>query len=133
MKLQFNPEAKVTEWVNGPVRFKNEGGLVMQRVRSELKEPDARLAKQMLKQMHEVSPRQFVPVFVLAESQGRTTRKEANELSGEYPNDFPHVDLLTKNGLSYEEAKLLGKEDLTKLDGIGPKSADAILNFGKEQ
>ena len=123
MKLKFNPEAKVTEWVNGPLRFKNEGDPI---------EADAKRARVLLRAMHEVAPQQFVNVFVLAE-QGKVNKSDKAELASTYPNDFPHAELLTKAGLSFDAVKVLSKEDLVKLDGIGAKSADTILAAFKEQ
>jgi hypothetical protein len=66
MNLKFNPEAKCTEWSNGPKYFKNEGQPL---------EVAPALGRQMLKQMHEVQPRQFVPVFVEVEAEAKAPKK----------------------------------------------------------
>lgn len=123
MKLKFNPEAKVTEWVNGPLRFRNEGDPV---------EVDSRTARSLLKAMHEIAPQQFVNVFVVA-GQDKATKAEKSEMAAAYPDNFPHADTLIKAGFTFDAVKALDKESLVKLDGIGPKSADAILASLKEQ
>lgn len=116
MKLEFNPESKVKEWQTGRLHFK-EGDDI---------EVTSAQAKRMLQLKHEVAPQQFVSVFQLTD-QGKVTKKEVAESLGTFPANFPHADVLTKAGLSFDEVKVLSKDDLTKIDGIGPKSADAIL------
>lgn len=54
-QLKFNPEAKVTEYRNGPLYVKNEAKPV---------EFKPNIAAWLLKAQHEVQPGQFVPVFV---------------------------------------------------------------------
>jgi hypothetical protein len=119
MNLKFNPEAKVTEFREGGLYFKNEGDPV---------EVQPRIGQVLLRRMHEVQRGQFVPVFVVAGDQDRPrTKAAAHSLAIDYPEDFPHKDALVKGGFTFEAARVLSKDDLTKLDGIGPKSADAII------
>jgi hypothetical protein len=117
MKLEFNPESKVTEWANGKLHFTNKSNI----------DVTSSQARHMLRQMHEVEAGQFVPVFVLADDQGKVTKKEAAESLGTYPDNFPHADVLTRAGMSFDAVRVLDKESLLKLDGVGPKSAEAIL------
>lgn len=125
MNLKFNPEAQVTEWANGPLYRKNEG------------EPFAvnpRDAKRMLKQMHEVRPRQFVPIFIIAPEEEVAALKvnKITDLAAEYPNDFPHMETLIAAGYSFDAVQALGKAELVKVKGIGPAKADEILSkFGE--
>jgi endonuclease III-like uncharacterized protein len=118
MNLKFNPEAKVTEWQNGPLYFKNEGDAI------EAKPSQARA---MLRAMHEVQPQQFVNIFVVADQDKPKTKKAIHELTVDYPHDFPHTDKLTKAGLEFDAVRILNKEQLVAVEGIGPASADAIL------
>lgn len=48
-----------------------------------------------------------------------------------YPEGFPHSDLLIKAGYTYADAVLLDAEQLKALPGIGARSAKAILEFHK--
>jgi hypothetical protein len=124
MNLKFNPEAKVTEWVNGPLYFKNEG--------DDLEGLKPSLAKAMLEAKHEVQPGQFVNIFILANQDKPTTKKAAAIISNDYPNDFPHADKLTKAGLTFDAVRVLNKEQLVSIEGVGNASADAILAALKE-
>jgi ERCC4-type nuclease len=124
MNLKFNPESKVTEYQHGSRYYKNEGQPI---------EVDPRMAKAMLRHVHEVTPKQFVPIFLVAGDQDKPRTKAATaELLSGYPGEFPHADALVKAGYSFEAVRAVGKDDLVKLDGIGPKYADAIMAALKE-
>jgi predicted flap endonuclease-1-like 5' DNA nuclease len=63
---------------------------------------------------------------VLAEDQGKVTKEVKVEKASTFPDGFPHADLLTKAGFELEAVRLLSDEDLTNIEGIGPKSAEAV-------
>jgi len=74
---------------------------------------------------------EWVNVFRLV---GDAPKKAADKkvMESTYPEGFPHAEILAKAGFAFEDARLLQKEQLIEIDGIGAKSADAILKFGKE-
>lgn len=54
------------------------------------------------------------------------------EPDNDIPADYPHRDKLIAAGhLSLEKVAKFTLDDLKGIDGIGPKSAEAILNYGK--
>lgn len=55
----------------------------------------------------------------------------AGSETGEFPDDFPMAQVLHGLGLKYEEVSKMNRDDLIALKGIGEKSADAILAYGK--
>jgi hypothetical protein len=60
------------------------------------------------------------------------TKKEAKNYLATYPDGFPSAEKLA-NKYDYASALLLSKEQLMEIDGIGEKSADAIIEFSKEK
>lgn len=54
---------------------------------------------------------------------------EPSAVPGEYPEDFPRREVLIENNISIDTARGLDRDQLIALNGIGEKSADAILEF----
>jgi hypothetical protein len=128
MKLKFNPEAKVTEIMEGPLYLKNEGQPV---------DVTQDQAEALLRKHHTAFNAKgeavLLPVFLVADDQGKVSKEARTTFFATYPEGFPHADLLAEAGLDIESTKLLSKEDLTKLPGIGAKSAEAIATYLTEK
>lgn len=66
MKLEFNPESKVTEWQTGKLHFTNKSDI----------EVSSAQAKRMLQLKHEIAPQQFVSIFQMPDAPKKVTKKD---------------------------------------------------------
>lgn len=121
MKLEFTKESGVTEYMNGPLHLVNDGKAI---------EVDGAVASDLLNARHLVDG-EFVNVFRAVGEKVKV--KDAKAMEASYPDNFPHADVLAKAGYAHADAILLSKEQLVEISGIGPKSADAIIDFSKEK
>lgn len=56
---------------------------------------------------------------------------EKEKSYGNYPDDFPMAQILHGLNIKFEDAAKMTREELIGLEGIGDKSADKILAYGK--
>lgn len=125
MKLKFNPAAHQTEWRNGNIYYKNEGAVItVDRFRGE----------RMLKQICFDRFGTEYKVFVLVSDKDDESEavKEPIEINVAFPEGFPQKDLLIDAGWTAERLKSIDRAALLEIQGIGPKSADAIEAALKE-
>ncbi len=67
---------------------------------------------------------------LLVVSQGKPEQAEAPKSGDAPPEDLPGRELLESAGLSFEAASALAEEGMLEtVDGIGPKTADAIAEY----
>lgn len=123
MKLEFADD-RINEYSNGPLHFMNDGSDI---------EVSAATASDLLNATHQVAPGEIVKVFKVAEPPKKVEKKEERTAFSTYPENFPSAALLAGAGLTHEEAILLDREQLMEINGVGEKSADAILEFLKEK
>lgn len=64
-------------------------------------------------------------------SGSQTNSEESGTKFGEYPDDFPMAQVLHGLGVKFADVQKMSREELINLKGIGEKSADAILVYGK--
>lgn len=120
MQIQFT-DSRINEFSDGFFHVKNEGKPI---------DVSAATASDLLNRKHFID-NEWVNIF---EAVG-VTKKEAkkDDFAGTYPEGFPHAEKLVAGGFNFEASRLLSKEQLVEIDGIGPKAADAILAFGTEK
>jgi hypothetical protein len=77
---------------------------------------------------------EWVPTFKIV---GEKPKKVADvkALAAEYPETFPHADVLTKAGIAYADVIQLDSDQLAglKITGLGPKKLNEILAFSTEK
>ena len=118
MKLRF-AHGQIKEYSNGPLHYRNDGGEIV---------VTATLASELLGARHLLDG-EWVNVFEV-DAGGKAPKKaEAGELLATYPADFPSAEALAAAGHAHDEAVLLDEAALTGIDGIGKKTAKAILDF----
>lgn len=120
MKLEFADD-RIQSYENGPLRYINDGSGI---------EVSAATASEMLNAKHLLDG-EWVDVFRPADA--KTKKAEAKGALATYPEGFPHADVLAKAGINHSEVVLFTREQLEEVSGIGPKSAEAILEFSKEK
>jgi hypothetical protein len=119
MKLEFADE-RITEFANGPLHLVNDGKPF---------EIDSETAPILLRSRHYLDG-EYVDTFRPADKQ--TKKEVATIVEATYPDGFPHADKLVDAGLRFADLGGMTAEQLTELKGIGPKSAEEILAFGRE-
>jgi len=121
MKLRFAHEA-INEFAEGNFSVRNDG---------QPFDAIGDLAAELLKKKTFVDGEGMVAVFepALATDNGQLTvdNAGAEESESGFPEEFPAVEQLAAAGLSYEDVRLLNREQLIDIKGIGGKTADAIL------
>ena len=77
---------------------------------------------------------EWVPTFRVV---GEKPKKVADvkALAADYPESFPHAEVLTKAGMAYADVIQLDSEQLAglKISGLGPKRIEEILAFSTEK
>lgn len=123
MWLRFASE-EIKGFSEGPFYWPNEGKPI---------EVDAVLGQELLWKKHFLDG-EMVPVFVVSSESGESLEgQESPESLESYPEEFPSAEVLAGAGFSYEEALLLDRDQLIEIKGIGPKSADAILEWESDR
>lgn len=112
------------EYSQGPFHFTNEG--------KPFEVRDSVLADELLHARARIAiGGEMVNIFEPAVG-ASASDKATESLAAGYPEGFPSADALAAAGLSFEEVKLLNRDQLVALKGIGGKTADAILEHTKE-
>lgn len=121
MKIEFT-DSRIKEYSQGVgFHLKNEGKPI---------DVSAANGAELLNAKHLLDGVQ-VNIFRLAESAPKRV-SDARLIENTYPENFPHADILTKAGINHEAARMLNKEQLMEVNGIGEAKADAILDAIKE-
>jgi hypothetical protein len=124
MKVVFSSK-KINEYSNGPFHVMNDG--------EPIELPSA-FAADVLAATQFIDGEE-VNVFVPAKDQSDDSKDHPDETpnaADEFPENFPSVSVFRKLGLTYADVRLLDRDQLIGLKGIGEKAADAVLDFTDE-